>query len=94
MASATSRTARSTAVFGHRRHRLDPADLADVLPGGGLDLLGRRSGLEAAEGGDVPAHGRDTIEQRAASEPLRPLAQKRPSHVLTTGIGRFASLYS
>ena len=88
MASAISRTACSTALFGHRRHRLDPADLADVLPGGGFHLLGRRRGLEAAEGGDVPAHGCDTT----AAPGL--LAQKRPSHVLTTGIGRFALLYS
>ena len=38
------------------RGGLDPADLAHVLAGRRLDLFGGGLGIEAAEGGDVPAH--------------------------------------
>src|SRR6476469_8040692 len=39
-----------------RRRRGDPAHLAHVLPGCGLDLLRRGDGLQPAQGGDVAAH--------------------------------------
>src|SRR5581483_10392859 len=39
-----------------RRRLLHPAELADVLDGGGVDLLGRRGRLEVVERPDVPAH--------------------------------------
>src|SRR4029453_1403238 len=43
--------------LGGRGRKGDPADLADVLAGGGLDLLAGGRRLETPEGGDVAAHG-------------------------------------
>src|SRR4029453_15998799 len=43
--------------LGGRGRKGDPADLADVLGGGGLDLLAGGRRLETPEGGDVAAHG-------------------------------------
>src|SRR6202012_96049 len=43
-----------------RRGLLHPAHLADVLAGGGLDLLRAGGRLQASESGDVPAHGVDS----------------------------------
>ena len=42
--------------LGGRRRLLHAADLADVLAGGGLDLLRRRQWLQPSECGDVAAH--------------------------------------
>src|SRR5690606_16434296 len=44
-------------LLGGRRGGLHPADLADVLAGGGVDLLGGDRRLEPPQGGDVAAHG-------------------------------------
>ena len=49
-------------ILGGDGRLLHAADLAHVLTGGGLDLLVGRHGLEAPEGGDVAAHGRDATD--------------------------------
>jgi hypothetical protein len=43
-------------LFRAGRGRLDPADLADVLAGGRLDLLWRGLGLQPTKGCDVATH--------------------------------------
>ena len=88
MASAISRTACSTASSVTADTDWTPPTLRTYCLAAASTSSGVADGLEAAEGGDVPAHGCDTT----AAPGL--LAQKRPSHVLTTGIGRFALLYS
>ena len=58
----------------------DTRDLAHELPRRRIDLLGRRGRLEAAELGDVPAHGTEATGAPAASDRL-PKPERRPRTV-------------
>ena len=53
-----------------RRRLLHAADLADVLPGGGLDLLRRRLRVETAERRDVAAHAGEGRSARRYRRPV------------------------
>src|SRR6266508_7008999 len=50
----------------------DPADLADVLARGGLDLFAGGGGLEAPEGGDVAAHAAIFDQVRGGGKRCQP----------------------
>ena len=52
-------------LLGRGRGLLDAGDLAHVLTGPGLDLLGGRRGLQPAQCGDVAAHQRATRSWRS-----------------------------
>src|SRR4029453_161032 len=57
-------------LLGGRGRAGDAADLADVLAGGGFDLLGGGGRLKAPQGGDVAAHAPDP--RRDGSVPGEP----------------------
>ena len=62
--SATARSNTSTVPAGRLR---DATDLADVLPGGGFDLLRGRRRSQPAELGDVAAHVAPRVRPRVPS---------------------------